>query len=407
MAFQKPKILYDNRFADANPVASTTAAGYNVLNLRDWRPYTWWQPTALPATVTVDCLIARAADYALLWGHSLHDAQASIQVRGSTDNFASSDVLVASSNLVRYPQEFINAAWFKTDSTATINTALAPDGTLTADKITATSITDPGVGQVINIGSAVGGITFIFSVWLWTDSGQPTFAELIFYNSGGVTSVGSVVISLPTTPTRFSLTHTFPAGISETQVTCRVDLAQASNSGVVGEYLYAWGAQVQVGATLGQYEIRGNKPILLTFNSASYRYWRWRVNGDSVPSLAIAALGAALEVPEYLPEGFDPLNRKIEGDFNRTNKGHPLGRAIEFEEWSARLDFDWVTWSWVRNSFKRAWDAHLRASPFVFAWDAGDHADEIYLVNTKGEYKAAHKPGSYASLSIDVSGVVP
>lgn len=251
MAFQKPKILYENRFKDATPVASTTASGYSVLNLRDWRPYTWWKPTALPATVTVDCGSAKAADYAVVWGHDLFTQGATFEVRGSTDNFAASDVLVATK-----------------------------------------------------------------------------------------------------TPT-------------------------------------------------------SDDPFVLTWTSVSYRYWRIRITGTTMPSLAIAAVGAALEVPEYLPEGFDPLNRRIEGDFNRTNKGHPLGRTIEFEEWSERLEFDWVTWTWMRNSFKPAWDAHLRSSPFVFAWDAGDHADEIYLVNAKGEYKAPHKPGSYGTLSFDVSGVVP
>lgn len=252
MAFQKPKFLYDNRLKDATPVASTTAAGdFSALNLRDWRPYTWWKPTALPATVTVDCATAKAADYAVVWGHDLFTQGATLEVRGSTDNFAASDVLLATK-----------------------------------------------------------------------------------------------------TPT-------------------------------------------------------SNAPFLLTFASVSYRYWRLRLTGTTMPSLAIAAIGAALEVPEYLKEGFDPLNRKAEGDFNRTNKGHPLGRAIEYEEWAERLEFDWVTWTWVRNSFKPAWDAHLRSSPFVFAWDAGDHADEIYLVTTKGECKAPHKPGSYATLSLDVMGVAP
>ena len=252
MAFQKPKILYENRFKDATPVASTTATGdFNVLNLRDWRPYTWWKPTALPATVTVDCASAKAADYAVVWGHDLFTQGATFEVRGSTDNFAASDVLVAT--------------------------------------ITPTS----------------------------------------------------------------------------------------------------------------------DKPFLLTWASVSYRYWRLRITGTTMPSLAIAAVGAALEAPVYLPEGFDPLGREPQGDFNRTNKGHALGRTIEFEEWSERLEFDWVTWTWMRDSFKPAWEAHLRSSPFVWAWDAGDHADEIYLVNVKGGYKGPHKPGSYGTLSFEVSGVVP
>ena len=90
-----PKIFHDNRLDDATPAASTTAAGYNVLNLRDWRPYTKWQPTALPATVTVDCATAKAADYAVIWGHDLFTQGATLEIRGSTDNFAASNVLVA------------------------------------------------------------------------------------------------------------------------------------------------------------------------------------------------------------------------------------------------------------------------------------------------------------------------
>jgi hypothetical protein len=251
MAFQKPKILYENRLKDATPVASSTAAGdFNVLNLRDFRPYTWWKPASMPATVTVDAGSAKAADYAVVWGHDLFARSATFEVRGSTDNFVASDVLVATR-----------------------------------------------------------------------------------------------------TPT-------------------------------------------------------SDKPLVLTWISTSFRYWRIRLTGAAAPSIAIAAAGVALET-DYVPNGFDPLNRRIEGDFNRTNKGHPLGRAVEFEEWSDRLEFEPVTWTWLRTSFTPAWLAHLRSSPFVFAWDAGDHPDEIYLVNTKGEFKATHRAGSMARLAIEISGIAP
>src|SRR3954464_7747325 len=91
-----PKFLYDNRFNDAVPVASTTAAGdFNVLNLLDFRPYTWWKPTALPATVTIDSGSAKAADFAMIYGHDLFTQGATLEIRKSTDNFAANDVLVA------------------------------------------------------------------------------------------------------------------------------------------------------------------------------------------------------------------------------------------------------------------------------------------------------------------------
>lgn len=89
-----PKIFYDNRLNDAVPVASTTAAGFSVLNLRDSRPFTWWKPTAMPATVTVDCGAAKAVDSLAVYGHDLGTRAATIELRGSTDNFGASDVLV-------------------------------------------------------------------------------------------------------------------------------------------------------------------------------------------------------------------------------------------------------------------------------------------------------------------------
>lgn len=89
-----PRILYENRLNDGTPVASSTASG-NVLNLRDFRNYTWWAPASLPATVTVDCGSAKAADYVLVYGHTLGTNGNTFELHGSTDNFAASDVTVA------------------------------------------------------------------------------------------------------------------------------------------------------------------------------------------------------------------------------------------------------------------------------------------------------------------------
>lgn len=87
----RPKFLYDNRFSDAVPVASSTAAGdYNVLNVRDWRPYTWWKPNAAPSNITVDSGISKARDYFLVYGEA-----GTYEARGSTDNFGASNVLLA------------------------------------------------------------------------------------------------------------------------------------------------------------------------------------------------------------------------------------------------------------------------------------------------------------------------
>lgn len=91
----KPFVVWDSRLADATPVASSTASGAAV-NLTDFRPYTSWKPSALPATVTVDCGSAKSADCLAVFNHDLFTNGCTVEVRGSTDNFVASDVLLDS-----------------------------------------------------------------------------------------------------------------------------------------------------------------------------------------------------------------------------------------------------------------------------------------------------------------------
>jgi len=252
MATDYPKCLYENRLDDGTPAASTTAAGYSVLNLRDWRAYTWWKPTALPATVTVDCGSAKAADYWAVYGHDLATQGCTIELRGSTDNFSASNVLV--------------------------------------DTVT------------------------------------------------------------PSTDAAF-VRH---------------------------------------------------------FASATYRYWRLRITGAAtMPSLAIASVGVAMDIPAYLSEGFDPLGRTPQGALNRSELGHALGRTVEWEEWEQTLNFSTLTWSWARTTWEAAWEAHLRDDPFIFQWDPSGHAAEVYLVAVDGGFRTPHKAGSYCDLTFKVTAVVP
>lgn len=145
-------------------------------------------------------------------------------------------------------------------------------------------------------------------------------------------------------------------------------------------------------------------PVFRQFSSTSWRYWRVTINGPSIPSLAIVAVGAPLAMPRPLARGFDPVGRALQGVVNRSEKGHPLGRAVEFEEWSAQLDFSLLTPAWVRATWLPAWRNHLRGRPFLFAWDPGDYADEVRLVTAGDSFRSATQ-GAYCSLSFSVSGL--
>jgi len=246
-----PKILFDSRLADVTLVASSVAAGFDVQNLIDFRPYTWFKPNVMPATITANLTASGNADYCFVYGHDMGTQNTTFEVRGSTDNFGAVDDLVA-----------------------TISPA-------------------------------------------------------------------------------------------------------------------------------------DDKPFLLTFAELGYNDWRINLTGATAPSIAIISLGFALTFPRRLLNGFDPLGRKIYGQTNTSAKGYPLGKVFEFEEWNETLNFTNLTWDWIRTTFVPAWKAHLRGSPFGFAWDSVDHITELYLVESKDKFSTPHTQGSYAALTMDVSGVVP
>lgn len=246
-----PRIFYDNRFADNTPVASSTASGnYAAANIADLRAYTFWKGNVLPADVTVDSGVAKASDFALVYGHELKSVGASVEIRGSTDNFGASDTLLA--------------------------------------------------------------------------SGTPA----------------------------------------------------------------------------------SDDPYLLTYNSQSFRYTRAKFTGATPPTMAIVLAGAMLEFPVGLAQGFDPIGRKVFGRGNENENGHPLGRVIDFEGWEQQITFEKVSWSFIRNTFLPAWRAHLRSSPFAFAWDSAGFGTEIVLVTAGLEFDTPHYSGQFADLRLKLSGVI-
>ncbi|MBT9169442.1 MAG: hypothetical protein DDT19_02802 [Syntrophomonadaceae bacterium] len=82
-----PIILFDNRFLDGTPTATSTAAGFSVLNIRDGKTYTYWRAAHAGTNfITVDCGVARAVSTFAVIGHNLASASATVSVESSADN---------------------------------------------------------------------------------------------------------------------------------------------------------------------------------------------------------------------------------------------------------------------------------------------------------------------------------
>lgn len=176
----------------------------------------------------------------------------------------------ASANLLTYTQEFDNAAWSKANATVTANSAIAPDGTATADTLTETTANN--VHQAIQNVSVTSGATYTASVFVQNASGTrrlniafpatgfgteiyATFnlSTLAIATSAGVTAT---ISSLGNGWFRCQATATATLTASTQLVFRLASTDTASFQSYTGDGtsgLYLWGAQLEQASTASAY----------------------------------------------------------------------------------------------------------------------------------------------------------
>ena len=188
--------------------------------------------------------------------------------RGSNATVTGPNGLIqwAPSNLLTNSQDFEAAAWVKAQTTVTANATTAPDGTLTADKILETAVTN--AHAVYANFTYVAGTIYAASVYAkaaersWIYLGADTSAaEAVFFDLstgtvgnqgtgyvGSIQSVGdgwyrcTVIITQSTAlPPNY-----FVVGVASADNT-------ASYAGVATSGVFIWGAQLELGSTATTY----------------------------------------------------------------------------------------------------------------------------------------------------------
>ncbi len=152
-------------------------------------------------------------------------------------SYEKTEASAGTTNLLTYSEQFDNAVWTKGANASVIaNQATAPDNTLTADKITFSA--DVATADVARSLSAVSGISYTFSIYVWSDAGQASSVTLQITTSGGTALATLSDASIGTTPTQLILSGTTNDASIRVRIRC--------GTGQGAKYIYAWGAQLQV-----------------------------------------------------------------------------------------------------------------------------------------------------------------
>ena len=197
-------------------------------------------------------------------------------------------------NLLKYSNTPSLGIWQKSLLTAAATTdSPAPNGVYNANKLTYTG-NFAFISQAYSNVVALANVTLTWAVWLWTDAGEPTTVKLeIADASFGDTKVETFTIG--TEPRRYSVTHTFGAGETDTNAIARI---VGPDTGVVsGDYIYMYGGQLtKTGGRIGYSETE-SAAIVLTSPAVTSKIAEKLDSGDGLREKLVRVWVGHADIP--------------------------------------------------------------------------------------------------------------
>jgi hypothetical protein len=167
-------------------------------------------------------------------------------------------------NLLTYSEQFDNAAWTKSRSSITANTIVAPDGTLTGDKLVEDT-TATSTHQATRTFNAVSGTTYTATIYAKAAErgfagiglGDGAFGATNIVTINLSTGATSVISGTATAASTFVGNGWYRVSVTATATSTEtaINRIYVSNSGTTVSYtgdgysgIYIWGAQLEAGA---------------------------------------------------------------------------------------------------------------------------------------------------------------
>lgn len=274
-------------------------------------------------------------------------------------------VAKAEENLLTYSQDFEQGAWAKGEATVTANTDVAPDGTATADSLTAAATVFAAGARVVQDKSSLPAGTYTFSVWLKRKLGT---GGVSLGMSTADTPGNTVAVSLSESWQRFSITAAIP---NPNLFSPRVILAAA------GDSIAIWGAQLEQRSQVTAYTPTTTQPIT-----------------NYVPVLQTAPAG----VPRF---DHNPVTGESLGLLVEEQRTNLLTRSQEFDLMWGKMG------SAVLTNILVSPDGTLSADKIIADTTSSSHRVDggvVLAQNSSYTFSCFAKAGEYGGLALNVAG---
>jgi len=238
-------------------------------------------------------------------------------------------------NLLTYSEEFDNAAWIKTRSSTTSNTIVAPDGTLTGDKLVENTETNTHLinqSQSLTTGNK-------YTVSIFAKAAERTQLRFQFGTSAGafsgLQSVDFDLSTLTTTAANNAVGSITPVGngwyrcvmttdttIATDSTNIRIVLLTAEGASYEGDGysgLFIWGSQFEVGAFPTSYIPTTSATVTRNADTASmtgtnFSSWYRQDEGTLYSDFTMNGIGSPLNAVFSMSDG--TANNRIQTRYN-------------------------------------------------------------------------------------------
>jgi hypothetical protein len=213
----------------------------------------------------------------------------------------------ARTNLITYSDQFNDVAWSKIAVSVTPNTTVSPDGTSTADTLTATGTSFDGLNRPLTVLAAAYTFSFYVKQGNTTgsefgiiDQGTAQQRARLTYATGAVTILsGTATASAALVGNgwwRVQMVYTFPAASAPFD---SFNIFPGINGSTTGDFCYIWGAQVEAGSFATSYiptvasQVTRNADVA-TMTGTNFSSWYNASEGTFVVDSAMLALNTVI-----------------------------------------------------------------------------------------------------------------